>query len=478
MKAIVIAAPHSGSGKTTITLGILELLKRRGLVVAPFKVGPDFIDTGYHRAVTGRQSINLDGWMCPPQFVRETFSRNTRGVDVAVIEGVMGLFDGIGGNSDEGSTAQVAKLLDAPVVLVVDARGQARSIAALVKGFAEFDPAVRIAGLILNQVGSDAHASILREAIRSAVPGVQVVGCIGRNDSILIPSRHLGLVTIEDNPLSPYYLHQLARFVGDQIDLDLLLRIGDTCGEPVSLPSLPSPTATRVPLAVARDSAFCFMYEDNVRLLREAGAEIETFSPINDEGLPADAAGLYLPGGYPELFAEPLAENFAMKNSIRSAVERGMPVYAECGGFIYLTKGVIEPDELAPRRKVGGSKIRHFVGLFPVTTTMLPQRKALGYREVETVADTFLGPAGSRARGHEYHYSEMEGMPPGIERVYRLGRRGKDLGSEGFRIGSCLASYVHIHFGSNPSMAAAFVEKCRKFDEYRVKAGPQKPETI
>ena len=467
MKAVVIAAPKSGSGKTTITLGILELLKRRGLVVAPFKVGPDFIDTGYHRAVTGRPSINLDGWMCPPAFVRETFARHTRGVDVAVIEGVMGLFDGIGGNSEEGSTAQVAKLLDAPVILVIDAQGQARSIAALVKGFVEFDPAVRVAGVILNHVGSTAHASILREAIVSASPGVTIVGCIGRNDNILIPSRHLGLVTVEDNPLSPYYLHQLARLVGNQVDVDLLLRIADTCGEPDSAPPPCLPKKT-VPLAVARDSAFCFVYEDNLRLLREAGAEIETFSPINDEGVPADAAGLYLPGGYPELFAEPLAANFAMKNSIRSAVERGMPVYAECGGFIYLTKGVVEPDELAPRRRVGGSKIRHFVGLFPVTTRMLPERKALGYREVETVADTCLGPAGSLARGHEFHYSEMEGIPPEIERVYRLGRRGKDLGSEGYRIGSCLASYVHIHFGSNPGVAGAFVEECGKFEEKRL----------
>ena len=414
-----------------------------------------------HRAVTGRPSINLDGWMCPPAFVRETFSRNTRGVDIAVIEGAMGLFDGIGGNSEEGSTAQVAKLLDAPVILVLDAGGQARSIAALIKGFAEFDPAVRVAGVILNKVGSDTHAAILREAIVSAIPGINIVGCIGRNDNILIPSRHLGLVTIEDNPLSPYYLHQLARLVGNQVDLDLLLRIADTCGEPAPVPSIPYPKHT-VPLAVARDSAFCFVYDDNLRLLREAGAELEMFSPVNDDAVP-EAAGLYLPGGYPELFAEPLAGNFTMKNSIRSAVERGMPVYAECGGFIYLTKGVVEPDELAPRRRVGGSRIRHFVGLFPVTTQMLPQRKALGYREVETTADTFLGPAGTRARGHEFHYSEMEGMPPDIERVYRLGRRGKDLGSEGYLVGSCLASYVHVHFGSNPDVAASFVAECRKF---------------
>lgn len=462
MKAVVIAAPKSGSGKTTITLGLLELLKRRGLVVAPFKVGPDFIDTGYHRAVTGRASINLDGWMCPPDFVRETFSRHARSADIAVIEGAMGLFDGIGGDSEEGSTAQVAKLLDAPVILVVDARGQARSLAALIKGFVEFDPAVRIAGVILNQVASDAHAAILREAIRAALPGVNVVGCIGRNDNILIPSRHLGLVTVEDNPLSPYYLHQLARLVGNQVDLDLLIRIADTCGEPPAVSLTPYPKDT-VPLAVARDSAFCFVYEDNLRLLREAGAELEMFSPINDEAVPADVAGLYLPGGYPELFAEPLAANFAMKNSIRAAVERGMPVYAECGGFIYLTKGVVEPDELAPRRRAGSSRVRHFVGLFPVTTRMLPQRKALGYREVETTAATCLGPAGTKARGHEFHYSEMDGMPPDIERVYRLGRRGKDLGSEGFRVDSCLASYVHIHFGSNPDMARSFVAECRAF---------------
>ncbi|SNB46988.1 cobyrinate a,c-diamide synthase [Geobacter sp. DSM 9736] len=462
MKAFIIAAPHSGSGKTTVTLGILEILKRRGFVVAPFKVGPDFIDGGYHRAVTGRPSINLDGWMCGPDFVRETFARHTKNADVAVIEGVMGLFDGIGGNSDEGSTAQIAKLLGVPVILVVDARGQARSLAALVKGFSEFDPDVRLAGVILNHVGSAAHAGVLREAIRSSCPGVEIVGSIGRQQEILLPSRHLGLVTVDENPLSPYYLHNLARLVGGGVDLDLLLRLAEsTRAQPAMAPVVS--VEARVPIAVARDSAFCFVYEDNLRLLREAGAELETFSPINDSRLPEDAAGLYLPGGYPELFAEPLAANFAMKNAVRAAIEQGMPVYAECGGFIYLTRGVLEPEGLAPRRRTGSSGVRHFVGIYPVTTKMLPQRKALGYREITTTAETVLGPAGMQARGHEFHYSEMEGMPPEVGQAYRVSRRGEDMGSEGYLRHNCLASYVHLHFGSNPAMAAAFVESCRKF---------------
>jgi cobyrinic acid a,c-diamide synthase len=488
MKSIIIAAPHSGSGKTIVTIGIMECLKRRGLRVAPFKVGPDFIDPGYHRLVTGRPSVNLDGWICSESFVRESFSHHAQGTDIAVIEGVMGLFDGIGGAQETGSTAQIARITGAPVILVVDAKGQARSAAALVKGFAEFDPQVNLAGVIFNNVGSDNHCRVLKEAVESI--GVSVIGCIPRDEKLRIESRHLGLMTAEENPLSEIFLDHLAEVVEEYLDLEQILAVsperdisanlsknyldfpppfqgegrgGDGVDGRISVvrqnphhphPSLPlegeGPIAF-MRIAVARDAAFCFVYEDNLRLLREAGAELVEFSPLRDEGLPGSISGLYLPGGYPELFADALASNVAMKAAIREEIEAGLPVFAECGGFIYLTQGIGE-QELTP-----------FVGIFPVTTRMLPRRKALGYREIETVADSIIGPQGTIARGHEFHYSEMGDMPSQVERIYRVRRQGVELGCEGFRYKNCLASYIHLHFGSCPEIATAFIESCMNY---------------
>jgi cobyrinic acid a,c-diamide synthase len=464
MNTIVIAAPQSGSGKTTVTLGIMECLKRRGLAVAPFKVGPDFIDPGYHTLVCGRPSVNLDGWMCGEAFVRETVAFHGRGADVAVVEGVMGLFDGIGGASDEGSTAQVARILDAPVLLVVDARSQARSAAPLVKGFVEFDPRVRVAGVVFNNVGSDNHTRILREALASALPSVKLLGCLPRTEGLQLPSRHLGLVTAEEHPLSPAFLDLLASTMERHLDLEGILALAASCPHPQPLSQWERVAEGRVResdtvrIAVARDAAFCFVYEDNLRLLRQAGAELVAFSPLADDGLPEGVDGIYLPGGYPELFAEALAANEPMKGAIRGAVAAGMPVYAECGGFIYLSQGVTDLQGSA-------DTLHPFVGVYPVTARMLPKRNALGYRQVETVAPSLLGPASTIARGHEFHYSEMEAMPPQLERYYRVSRQGEDLGLEGYVVGNCLASYLHLHFGSNPALAPAFVASCRKFKD-------------
>ena len=446
MISLVIAAPHSGSGKTTVSLGIMAALIRRGLTVAPFKVGPDFIDPGYHRLVTGRPSLNLDGWICDATFLRKSFARHTAGADVALVEGVMGLFDGVSGSSDEGSTAQAARLVGAPVILVVDSRSQARSAAALVKGFVEFDPRLWVAGVIFNNVGSDNHARILREAVASLPFAIPVFGCLPRDEQLRIPSRHLGLITAQENPLTPEFLDHLATVMEQNLDMDGILTATAgpaSLGAPRDEPVLP--LSTRI--AVARDAAFCFVYEENLRLLREAGAEIVAFSPLSDSALPEGSAGIYLPGGYPELFAEQLGANEPMKRAIRSAVEADIPLYAECGGFIYLTQGI--------------TPLHKFVGLFPVTARMLPRRKALGYREVELTADSLLGPKGTMARGHEFHYSEITEMPPEIERCYRIRKQGVDLGEEGFLHRNCLASYVHLHFGSNPGMAKSFVAACR-----------------
>lgn len=466
MKTIVIAAPHSGSGKTTITLGIMETMRRRGLTVAPFKAGPDFIDPGYHRLVTGRVSHNLDGWILSGDTLVSLFDHHSFGCDIAVIEGVMGLFDGIDGVSEEGSTAQVAKLLGAPVILVIDARSQARSVAALVKGYATFDPDVWIRGVIFNHVGSDNHARVLKSAVESHDLGIPVIGSIPRDDRLIIPSRHLGLFTADEEPLSPDYLDHLVDVVKDRLDFGMLWGIcgSPLIGDPTPLRISCRGDATRARIAVAHDIAFSFLYEENLRILEEAGAEIVRFSPLEDPDLPEGIDGLYLPGGYPELFAERLAANVTMRSRILEMVRAGLPTYAECGGLIYLCRGV---------RSTIGSFLGGFVGLFPVEATMLPRRRALGYREVELSRETILGPRGTIIRGHEFHYSDIEPMPEEISRCYSVRKPGLDLGPEGYMVENCLGSYVHLHFGSNPAAACSFVEACERWRSQRPTKGEE-----
>lgn len=450
MNGFLIAAPQSGSGKTTVALAIMAAFRRRGLRVAPFKCGPDFIDTGYHHSASGRVSINLDAWICPPSFVSHTFAFHSSKDDVAVIEGVMGLFDGLGACRN-GSSAEIAQLTGSSVVLVVNARGMAASAAAVIKGFAGFDKQVKIAGVIFNNVGSAAHEKILRQAMAEFQPELTVFGCIMRDSSLAIPSRHLGLVTVEDNPLSHEYLEQLADMAEHSLDLDRLA--GLPLNEQFAAPplSVAKSGSMKCRIAVARDSAFCFVYEDNLRLLREAGAEIIEFSPLVDERLPENVQGIYLPGGYPELHAIKLASNLNMIVALRNAADSGMPIYAECGGFIYLTEGLEESGQIPAA---------DFVGVFPVRARMLPRRKALGYRQAELLPDAFPGCSWALLRGHEFHYSEIGSMPEDVERCYRVSRDGKDLGFEGYRIKNCLGSYLHLHLGSNPAAAEAFVNAC------------------
>jgi len=454
MKPLVIAAPSSGCGKTTVTLALMAALRRRGLAVAPFKVGPDFIDPGHHALVCGRPSYNLDGWMCGEAGVRETFSRGCSKADLAVVEGVMGLFDGAAGDSDAGSTAETARWLGGRVVLVVDARSQARSAAALVQGFSLFDPHLEFAGVIFNRVGSRRHEEFLRDALAS-VPGLPpLLGCLSRETELALPERHLGLVTAGDTVPDDDFYRRLADWLETGVDVERLLgKIGQRVGQGGQVltgdPIVNSQDLTpRVCIAVARDEAFCFCYPENLERLQAAGAELAFFSPLRDTALPSGAEGLYLPGGYPELHAARLAANRELLADIRDFAAADRPVYAECGGLIYLSKGVDGAD---------------FAGLFPARARMLPRRKALGYREVVFARDTILGPAGTTARGHEFHYSELE-MPETVTRVYRMSRADAvPLGSEGFASGSILASYVHFHFGSNPQVAANFVENCRKY---------------
>lgn len=451
IKGVVVAGAMSGVGKTTLTLGLIAAWRRRGLAVQPFKVGPDFIDPGHHAQAAGRPSATLDGWMLPREENLAVFARWAAGAQVAVVEGVMGLFDGLDGKSEAGSTAQMAKWLNLPVLLVVDARSLARSAAALVHGFTSFDPKLTFAGVVFNRVGSPAHLAYLQEAME-ALPQVPCLGGLPREEALGIPERHLGLTTAEDHPLTPGYLDRLADLVETHLNLDRLV----AALPEVPLASLPSQELPppRVRLGVARDRAFCFYYPDNLELLRRGGAELVEFSPLRDPTLPPEVHGLYLGGGYPELAAAELAANLSFLADLRAKAAAGLPIYAECGGLMYLGKEI---------RDLQGTA-HAMAGILPLRFRMRPRLAALGYREVTLTAETLLGPAGTTLRGHEFHYSDIVAEEAPLERVYRLTpRRGGPGALEGFSRGNILASYVHLHFGSRPEAAAALVAACQKF---------------
>lgn len=454
IKGFVIAGAGSGSGKTTLTLGVLTALKKQGVSVAAFKVGPDFIDPGHHSRITGSASRNLDGWMLPEKYNLDCFNRHAAHADMVVVEGVMGLFDGFDGKSEAGSTAQMAKWLNLPVILVVDAASMARSAAALVQGFEQFDPDLAFAGVIFNNVGSEHHLAFLEEALEGHVK-MPLLGGLRRHRELTIPERHLGLVTPSDHPLSPGFMDDLADWVEKGIDLDKLMDRLPPIKRAVNSPETDQNIVGEpVRIGVAMDNAFCFYYQDNLDLMAAAGADLVFFSPMTDPHLPEDLHGLYFGGGYPELYIDRLSTNKTLHHDIRQAVAQGMPVYAECGGFMYLGQTLTDID----------GRTHSMVGCFPQQFTMDSRLSSLGYREITFTRDTPLGPAGETLRGHEYHYSEMTGKENGTANVYRVTTRtGLERDVPGFQTANCLGSYVHLHFGSNPEAACHFVSYGRGF---------------
>lgn len=446
-RVLVIAGAASGVGKTTVTLGLLEAYRRRGLRVQAFKVGPDFIDPAFHALVTGRPSYNLDGWMCGREQIRESVARHAAGADLVVVEGMMGCFDGLDARSEEGSTAQVAKWLGAPVVLVIDVGSQSRSAAAVVQGFERFDPELHIAAVIANRVGSTTHARWVAEAIRDTCRAVPV-GALARDEALAMPERHLGLVTAVEGPLPTERCARLADAIEASVDLDRLLALA----APLSLSEGATPPAcpagARARIGIARDAAFQFYYAENLEALRAAGAELVFWSPLEVTALP-EVDGLYLGGGYPELHARALSENTPVLKAVGEFVAAGRPVYAECGGLMYLADALEDMSSLS----------HPMVGVLPATVHMQPARLTLGYTEVRFVADTPLGAAGTVARGHEFHVSTLDPVPPSVARAYRLEGSGEGR-AEGYLVARALMSYVHLHFGSNPALAPAFVGAC------------------
>ncbi|WP_405981294.1 cobyrinate a,c-diamide synthase [Streptomyces sp. NBC_00158] len=440
---LVIAAPSSGSGKTTVATGLMAAFAERGLAVSPHKAGPDYIDPGYHALATGRPGRNLDAFMCGPELVGPLFAHGSAGCDLAVVEGVMGLYDGAAGRGELASTAQVAKLLRAPVVLVVDASSQSRSVAALVHGFASFDPQVRLGGVILNKVGSDRHEAMLREALEEA--GMPVLGVMRRAPQVATPSRHLGLVPVAERRADAVAaVAALAEQVRAGCDLEALMALARTAPplacevwspeEAVSAVAGPRPV-----VAVAGGPAFTFSYAEHAELLRAAGAEVVTFDPLHDEALPEGTSGLVIGGGFPEVYAPELSANDPLRKAVADFAAAGGPVAAECAGLLYLA------------RSLDGKPM---CGVLDADARM-SERLTLGYREAVAVSDSSLAAAGTRLRGHEFHRTVVE---PGAGAAPAWGFTHPERRVEGFVRQGVHASYLHTHWAAQPSVARRFAE--------------------
>ncbi|MFH9007035.1 cobyrinate a,c-diamide synthase [Streptomyces afghaniensis] len=496
---LVVAAPSSGSGKTTVATGLMAAFAARGLAVSPHKVGPDYIDPGYHALATGRVGRNLDAYLCGPELVGPLFLHGARGCDLAVVEGVMGLYDGAAGEGELASTAHVAKLLRAPVVLVVDASSQSRSVAALVHGFVSWDPEVRVGGVILNKVASDRHEVMLREALEQT--GVPVLGVLRRAPQVDTPSRHLGLVPVAERRAEAVEaVAAMAAQVSDGCDLDGLMQLARSAGAlsceawdaaeavasspppplPVpssrgSAPSTPpggsapldprggfapcTPTGAAAPgphrperprpqapdglvVAVAGGSAFTFSYAENTELLAAAGADVVPFDPLRDEELPEGTRGLVIGGGFPEVYAAELSANEPLRKAVAHLAESGAPVAAECAGLLYLC------------RELDGQPM---CGVLDAGARMTG-RLTLGYRDAVAVGDSVLAAAGTRMRGHEFHRTAVE---PGAGAEPAWGLRTPQRRVEGFVQRGVHASYLHTHWAAQPGVARRFVERCR-----------------
>jgi len=439
----------SSVGKTTVTLGLMAALRRRGLTVQGFKIGPDFIDPAFHALVTGRPSYSLDSFMCGKEGARETFARAGADADIAVIEGMMGCFDGVG--SDEpGSTAEIAKWLDAHVVFVVDARASSRSAAAVVVGAERFDPELKMAGAIANNLASEAHAAWVLEAIAKHCTS-PALGALRKDPAFTMPERHLGLVTASEGVLPRARQDALAAAIESAVDLDRLLSVVGATRRDHGAPRAAARHEPRARIGIARDVGFQFYYPETFDRLREAGAELVFWSPETDAMPPVDA--LYFGGGYPELRAKALSANVTVRRAVKRFVDDGGPVYAECGGLMYLAEGLEDLD----------GRTHEMVGVLPATVRMSPRRLCLGYATVTTTASSLLGASETVARGHEFHYSTLDPVPDAIARVYRVADTRGAVRAEGYQIGNALISYVHVHFGSNPALASAFVDAAARY---------------
>jgi cobyrinic acid a,c-diamide synthase len=472
LTAILISATHSGAGKTTVTGVVMAALRRRGLSVQPFKIGPDFIDAAHHAEVCDRPSINLDTWLQGEEGMRRSFERWSAEADISVIEAMGGLFDGVDGTG-RGSPAELAKLLGVPVVVVLDVWGMTRTAAPILRGLRDFDPEVRVAGCVLNRVGSPGHAAMVVDSLPDDVRGL-VVGSVAASEELAIPERHLGIVTVQELGASAVDRAEARERAASDLDLDRIIEIATGADQdrpaasdqpPPPAPTRPSaparpptdeppppPHAERLRMAIAQDEAFHFYYEENLELLRGAGFELVPFRPTADPSLPPDVDIVYFGGGYPESFASDLGANGSLAAELRERVAAGLPVYAECGGFIYLGRSLTGFD----------GETHAMAGVLPLDFTMDREHLSIAYVTATTAADSPLGPAGTKARGQEFHQSRIVASPtPAEPDLYELTRSDNQRSRSGLARPNIAASYVHLHLASNPTVATNLADAAR-----------------
>lgn len=455
---IVLAGTNSGVGKTTLSLGITASLKKRGMVVQPFKTGPDYIDPSYHTQAAGRISRNLDGWMLSKNAIVELFERAACGCDISIIEGVMGLYDGLA-DTENGSSAELAKILKCPVILILDSRSLSRSAAAVCLGYREFDRKVNIKGVILNNIGSSNHYSYIKSSIEKRT-GICVLGYLPKNFDLKLPERHLGLVPAQEKKMRRVFYGKLSNLTDKYIDLDKIIDISRKAPPLVKSKQRgrtifsSKPVRNKVTIAVALDEAFNFYYQDNLDILAHFGARLIKFSPLHDKKLPKDVSGVYIGGGFPELFCAKLSANKKLIEEINKRVkDDGLPIYAECGGLMYLMESIVD------FRK----KEFPLAGVFKGKVGMGTKLQALGYVTIETIKDNVLIRKDETMRGHIFHWSYLDKLPKDTIFAYRIKKNGDVVFYDGLIRGNVLASYVHLHFASNIKLAKNFIAVCQKY---------------
>lgn len=453
---IVLAGTSSNVGKTSITIGIMAALIKRGYDVQPFKVGPDYIDPAFHTYITGRKSRNLDFFMMGEEGIKYSFVKNSRNADISVIEGVMGMYDGASTQKNAGSTAHVSKLIDAPVILVIDGSGISASAAAMVKGYQTYDPLVKLAGVIVNKVSGDHHYQLIKTAIEREL-GIPCLGYFKKNDQIQLGSRHLGLVPAGELQELNDKVEELTEMALETIELDQIIKLSEvplnfTANTESELKSID----VQVRIGIAKDQAFNFYYQDNLDILESLGAELVEFSPVSDEKLPEDLHGIIFGGGFPEVFADRIKDNKVMMTQLKELINNGIPTYAECGGFMFLNQKIINFEKEA----------FEMLGVFEGYSEMTKRLQRFGYVDVELNKDVIVGQKGWNFKGHEFHRSIVSGIDE--ERyayTVRKIRDGKLLKEWkcGASTNNVLGAYAHIHFYSCPDMPVYFVQQCKKY---------------
>lgn len=451
---LVIAGTGSGTGKTTVTMGIILALKKRGLKIQPYKSGPDYIDPGFHSFASGNKCRNLDSMLLSEDVIKELFIKHSENRDISLVEGVMGLFDGAFPVKEQGSTSHLSKILKSPVILVINAKAMARSAGAIALGFKNFDKDVKVAGFIMNRIGSERHYSIVKESVEKTT-SLPVLGYLPKS-KFKIPERHLGLKPQWENNVSTDFIEELIINSEKYLDINRILEIAkkaDTLDSINKSIFIKQENVRNIKIAYAKDEAFSFYYGDNLDILEYNGVELILCSPLKDKKLPKEVKGFYIGGGFPELHAEKLSANKSFIEDLNKRVKTGFPVYAECGGLMYLTESL----------KTFEGKEFSMAGVLPGKSVMRNKLKSLGYCEIEQKKDTVIGQINKKIKGHIFHWSDMEDISSDYNYAFKV-TKGENIIYDGLTKNNVLASYIHIHFATDISIAKNFIRKCYEYN--------------